>query len=255
MIVRETTDHFICIEQDYHAHLAEQIISQWKQTFLKEDPFAETVLYAIQQHDLGWHYFDKQPLWNDETNKPYTFIDLPLLIKTVLYTYGVDLVERRSPYAAALCSAHYTKFLQKYDIEEVQQYITQEQRRRERILQAFPEIDTETFEKHLGLLQFADNLSLFICLHEEGNNETRHRYFERGVRIPPAIDQGDVQFVTADWLDDTTIQLQHLPTVAPFSITMKETFLPKNAIEKEGFAKLYEKTAATKRTIHFTTTD
>src|SRR5699024_7108306 len=189
MIVRETDQHFICIEQNHHAHVAKQIISQWKSYFLAEDPLAEDVLYAVEQHDVGWHFFDKQPIWNDNKNHPYTFIDLPVLLKTVLYTNGVDIVERRNPYAAALCSAHYTKFLQKYEIKEVQQYIEKEELRRKNILQAYPEVDEATFAKHLALVQLADNISLYICLHEAGENLLKHRYFKNGIYIPDVLDK------------------------------------------------------------------
>src|SRR5699024_6581888 len=239
MIVREDDQHVICIEQDHHAHIAAQMIEKWKSHFLNKDSFAESVLYAIEQHDVGWHYFDKEPLWNDETKQPYTFIDLPLLIKTVLYTYGVTIVEKRNPYAAALCSAHYTKFLQKYEIDEVQQYISNEQLRRKSILEAYPEIDEAIFSKHLALLQFADNLSLFVCLHEPGNNDNRHRYFQNGIRIPEAIDRDKVQFINGKWKDVQNFILNNLPEIEPFTITLGEKFVPKQLIETEGFVSSY----------------
>lgn len=252
MIIRETDQHFICIEQDKHAHIAKHMIAQWKDYLLKNDPFSDDVLYAVEQHDVGWHYFDQQPFWNDETNAPHTFIDLPLLTKTVLYTYGVDLVEKRNPYAAALCSAHYTKFLQKYEKDEVKQYVANEQLRRKLILQNYPEIDEETFEKHLALLQLADNMSLYICLHEPGNNEDKHRYFARGIFIPSAIDSKDIQFIEASWQDEDTLTLRNVEKVAPFSIELAEKIVPKQKIKSEGFSTSYEQTPITKRTINFT---
>lgn len=249
MIIRETDNHFICIEQHHHAKIAKQLIAQWQDDFLKNDPFTKDVLYAVEQHDLGWHYFDHEPFWNDKTKAPHTFIDLPLLTKTVLYTYGVDLVEQRNPYAAALCSAHYTKFLQKYENKDVQQYVTKEQIRRQAILQNYPEVDEATFEKHLAFLQLADNMSLYICLHEPGNNENKHRYFERGIFIPPAIDINDVQFVKANWENAETIVFEQIKKVPSFSIELEEKIVPKRFIEEEGFAINYAQTPITRRSL------
>src|SRR5699024_1425614 len=249
MIVREDDQHVICIEQDHHAHIAAQMIEKWKSHFLNKDSFAESVLYAIEQHDVGWHYFDKEPLWNDETKQPYTFIDLPLLIKTVLYTYGVTIVEKRNPYAAALCSAHYTKFLEKYEMKEVQQYITKESLRREKIIQAYPEVCKDTFAKHLALLQLADNMSLYICLHEAGENLLKHRYFKNGIYIPEIIDKNDDKFISAHWTDDHTLQLGNIEHVESFSICLEERFVPKKRIKQEGFLTSYEKTSPTTKNI------
>lgn len=251
MIIRETEEDFICIEQNHHAHIAKRIIAHWQTYFLADDLLADSVLYAVKQHDVGWHYFDKQPLWNDQTNKPYTFIDLPLLIKTVLYTKGVDIVERKNPYAAALCSAHYTKFLQKYEIREVQQYVEKEYLRRKRILQAFPEVDEATFERHLAFIQLADNLSLYICLHDPGNNDDKHRYFQSGIRIPEPIDEGKVEYLTAHWNNEQTIQLKNIENVPPFSIDLQEKTIPKNIIKEDGFLNSYEQVTSTLRRINF----
>lgn len=254
MIIRKTNTHIICIEQDHHAHIAKQVLSQWKQFFLKDDPLASSVLYAIKQHDLGWRPFDKQPLWNDDTEMPYTFIDLPIPIKTVLYTYGVDLVEKRNPYAAALCSAHYTKFLQKYKIKEVQQYVNDEQLRRSTILQSYPEVDDKTFAKHLSLLQLADNMSLFLCLHEPGDNTNKHRYFQKGIYIPPTIDYQNLQFIKTIWQNNNTIELTNIEQIDDFSISLGERKIKKSNLGNNSFISIYKQTDPEYRTIHIRST-
>ncbi|HLS23774.1 MAG TPA: DUF3891 family protein [Pseudogracilibacillus sp.] len=242
MIVREDKKHFICIEQDHHAHVAKKLITPWLEHYLRNDSLKQSVLYAIEQHDVGWNLFDKQPLWNDKTKKPYTFIDLPLLIKTVLYTNGVNIVEQRNPYAAALCSSHYTKFLGKYELEEVQQYVKNEVLRRKAILHSFPEIDDEKFQYHLGFLQLADNMSLFICLHEAGNNDNRHRYFQKGIHIPEPVDLEKKNFIEATWKNEETLLFKNIKQVETFSITLKEKFVPKEKIEKVGLQEAHKET-------------
>lgn len=253
MIIREREDEFVCIEQNHHAHIAKQLIIHWQQTYLQSDSLTESVLYAIEQHDVGWNYFDKQPLWNDALQRPYTFIDLPLLIKTVVYTTGVNIVAARNPYAAALCSMHYTNFLHKYDLTEVKRYVLNEQLRRQQILQAYPEVDDVTFEKHLAILQLADNLSLFICLHEPGNNNYKHRYFQNGIRIPQPIDFNNKKFITASWSNKETVFLNNMSQVEPFSITIKEKLVSKKAIAENGWLQSYEKSPFTDKKINVIT--
>lgn len=251
MIIRKQPQQFVCIEQHHHAFLSKQIISHWKEHFLGNDPFANSVLYAIKYHDVGWDYFDRQPFWNDKENQPYSFINLPLLIKTVLYTNGVNFVEERNPYAAALCSAHYAYFLKKYELPEVQNYINKENLRQQKILQSFPEIDKATFKKHLSLLQLADNISLFICLHEPGKNNERHRYFEKGIPVGKPLENPTSDIIETEWLDAQTISLKQLPKVEPFSITIKEKIIPFKTIEEKGWLKSYEEAPYKKREIYF----
>lgn len=94
--------------------------------------------------------------------------DFPVIPKTVLYTQGIDEVEAVDPYAAALCSAHYMKFISKSPTEEAQHYLTQEEKRIDSIMSRFPSIDSKIFDHHVRLLQFADHISLYICLNDPG---------------------------------------------------------------------------------------
>src|SRR5690625_6536973 len=83
MIIREQKQTITMIEQNHHAHLSAEIIKNWQDIFFKNDPYFESVLYAIKYHDYGWYHFDKQPFLNDDTQLPYSFIDFPVLPKTV----------------------------------------------------------------------------------------------------------------------------------------------------------------------------
>ena len=65
MIIRDHDQTIIMIEQNHHAHISAEIISNWQDIFFEEDPYFESVLYAIKQHDYGWHAFDSQPFLND----------------------------------------------------------------------------------------------------------------------------------------------------------------------------------------------
>src|SRR5690625_5094747 len=116
-------------------------------------------------------------------------MDFPILPKLVLYEKGVDEVEEKDPYAAALCSAHYSSFLSSHPSHKVKYYLMKEEERRNKILSSLPNISSDTFNKHLAILQFSDNISLYICLNEPGVNKAEeHRFFRSGIPIDRTID-------------------------------------------------------------------
>ncbi len=243
MIIRKTNNTFVMTEQHYHAQISAEIVNHWVDHFLKGDPQIDSILYAIKNHDIGWDLFDKQPFWNELTNAPYSFIDFPILPKIALYTYGVDLVEKNDPYAAALCSAHYVKFMQNHSNPEVNNYLIKEKKRQQRILMDLPAITPDIFDMHLAILQFADNISLYLCLNEPGliKSET-HYFFQEGIPISPKINKITTPYIEAEWLDQHTLRLKGLPSVPSFSVSLKQKNLTTQQIEKDGLIKSYQTT-------------
>ena len=251
MIIRDHDQTIIMIEQNHHAHISAEIISNWQDILFKEDPYFESVLYAIKQHDYGWHAFDSQPFLNDKTNLPYSFIDFPVIPKTVLYTQGVDIVEQVDSYAAALCSAHYMRFLENNPTHEAKEYLKHEKKRTEKILTNLT-IDKVTFSKHLAMLQFADNISLYVCLNEPGVSKSDvHYFFKEGIPISLKSEQIKTNKIQADWLDNKTISLKGLPYVPDFSILISYKELNKQAIKRDGLIKSYQATPYNQININF----
>lgn len=252
MIIREQKESFIMIEQHHHAHISKEIIAHWKDHFLKNDKMINSVLYAIQMHDYGWNFFDKQPFWNDKINKPYSFIDFPIVPKTVLYTEGVNKVEEKDPYAAALCSAHYINFMKNDETDEVIFYLNHERNRIKRILKHYPQITSEIFDDHLSLLKFADNISLFICLNEPGTSKDNHHYFFKN-GIPISIKMIKTNLIDAKWISKDTVALIGLPQVPSFSVLLKQKRLTKQEIFKKGLVDLYQTTSDEHLILNFIT--
>lgn len=139
------------------------------------------MLLAIQEHDRGWIELDTSPVWNDKTEKPYSFIDYPTVLKISFYKKGLDEVEKMSKYAGLLCSLHYSSFLQDASEPAVREFWDEEKQRQDQISKELGlvgnEDKKETLMYHLDLLKFCDYLSLFICLNEPGNNERKHSFF------------------------------------------------------------------------------
>ena len=107
MIVRERPDSFLLFGQHEHAMIAGEFARRWVEGPL---PFESTV-YAVANHDIAWRGLDREVLWNEERDRPYSFVDYPLQLKLPAQKKGIDLVEDHDPYAGCLCSMHYARFL------------------------------------------------------------------------------------------------------------------------------------------------
>lgn len=234
MIIRETRDHFIMIEQHNHAKLSEKIMTYWKNNI--EGNLSSSVLTAIKLHDYGWKYFDKQPIWNDQTNSPYDFISYPLAPKTVVYTHGINEVERLDKYAALLCSVHYTSFLKNESSIYAKQFVNQEKARQKQIIQRLNDFDKDIFDYHYELLKFADSLSLFLCIHEPGVKQNQfHPFFKQGISVP-TIDKTLIPI----WQDKETILLDPFPFTSEMKIQIEQKVIAKHEINQKGIIKSYE---------------
>lgn len=232
VIVREEETAFVMIQQHHHAAISAEVMEQYREVFFAKDALAATVIYAIRQHDRGWRLFDEEPYWNDEKQAPYAFTDFPGKPKIVLYRQGINEVEKQSPYAALLCSAHYMNFVKRQSGIEAERFLAQERKRGEQIRASLSFYDPEQFAKHLGLLQLADHLSLYICLNRAGvTKEFEHPFFKDGISIATSIPEVAVEKIGMCWKDDKTVQMKGLPPVPDFTVTLKQKRLEKQAIQ------------------------
>src|SRR5699024_12406176 len=100
---------------------------------------------------------------------------------------------------------------------EVQTYIEHEKKLKKLILTDLT-IDQATFDDHVALLQFAYNISLYVCLNEPGVSQSNvHFFFKDG--IPIALNSALITLskIQAEWLDNQTLKLTGLPFVPSFS--------------------------------------
>src|ERR671916_715180 len=131
MIVRERPDSFVLIKQHEHALIAGEFAVRWKE---RPRPFESTV-YAVDNHDLAWRELDREVLWNEEKDRPYSFVDYPLDLKLPAQRRGIDLVADEDPYAGCLCSMHYARFLLDSQRPEEVQFREAEMERQDRLEQ------------------------------------------------------------------------------------------------------------------------
>ncbi|RYG74195.1 DUF3891 family protein [Lentibacillus lipolyticus] len=241
MIVRERPNSFVMIEQDNHAHVSGEIMTQWKDSLFPGLHLRQSVEHAIYRHDYGWKPFDRQPFWNDQKQAPYTFIDFPAVPKTVLYKHGIDEVENEDTYAAMLCSEHYKQFMKNDTGESAQTFVQQEEQRQQRIVKMLGGCNEKLFNNHFSLLQLGDSLSLYACLNEPGvDKEDEHPFFKEGIPIPNKLDGWNHDKLAVSWKDDRTIVLDPFPFEKTVSFHLQQKTITKQAIAEHGLMDSYE---------------
>lgn len=253
MILFEREESYVMVTQDDHAQVSKQIAEHCKDEFYYDSKHFEEVILAIQEHDRGWIDPDKSPLWNDKSEEPFSFIDYPTDLKISFYEKGLNEVEEMSKYACLLCSLHYSSFVQDADEPAVQEFWDLEKQRQERL---YNELEiTENEEKkeivmyHLDLLKFSDFLSLFICLHEPGNNKIRHPFFKNG--FPQLFLFVTDEPIIASWENEEIVSLSFSPLKSELVIKLPYKEVMKAQIEKEGLLQAFRDTPVTNRKITF----
>ncbi|WP_230856137.1 MULTISPECIES: DUF3891 family protein [Bacillaceae] len=248
--MRDHSDRYILIEQDNHAHISGKLAANWQEALFQGDRVRKAVEFAIYHHDLGWRLLDKQPFWNDKSNRPYTFLDFPELPKTVFYKHGIDEVEQNDTYAGLLCSRHYTRFLENSTLEEARLFVQHEKRRQQRIKQSLPAFDQASFDFHYGLLQFCDNVSLYICLNEPGAaKEQEHPFFKDGIPIPDSFAFLKQKKAEVAWMNDQTIMMDVFPFNGSVDVMLKQKTVTKESILEKGVIESYQNAPLQQTTI------
>jgi hypothetical protein len=203
MIVRERPDSFLLFEQHEHALIAGEFALRWRE----RPRLFESTLYAIANHDLAWRELDREVLWNEEEDRPYSFVDHPLELKLPAQRRGIDLVADHDPYAGCLCSMHYSRFLLDSVRPEEVEFREGEMERQGRLEERIPGIDLEQLERDFRLLRLCDGLSLSLCLNEPGGEDSPPPWFEfEGKRFRLV------------WEDGQTLRLDPNPFSVAFGI-------------------------------------
>jgi hypothetical protein len=195
----------VLVEQHEHGLVSGEFARHWAEEIRSR----EAALYAIANHDVAWRELDATVSWNDETGRPYSFVDYPAEAKLRAYANGLDLIQSRSPYAAYLCSMHYGSFVRGAQHEPEVSFGESEAERRRGIEAALSDEEIEGLEYNFRLLQLCDDLSLFVCLNEPGRDDDpwyRDGFGFMGVRFGPV------------WEDERTLRLDPNPFSEAFAI-------------------------------------
>ncbi len=202
-------DSFVLFRQHDHARASGEFARHWAE---RPRPLDST-LYAIAHHDVAWRSLDETVRWNDEEDRPYSFVDYPSEPKVRAYAEGIDWLEERDPYAACLCSAHYSTLMRDFGGSDAEaRFVETETRRQERLRAGMSGEEAEDFERNLRLLKLCDGLSLFVCLNEPGGSGYPPPY-------PGGFDLDGKKFEPV-WDDEHTLRLAPSPFSEPFDLSI-----------------------------------
>jgi hypothetical protein len=217
VIVRERPDAFLLFGQHEHALVAGEFALRWMES---PDPL-ESTLYAIVNHDLGWRELDQDVLWNEEKDRPYSFVDYPLDLKLPAQRRGIEAVEDYDLYAGCLCSMHYARFLLGSEKLEEVQFREAEQERQEGLKQRMSDRERVNLERNFRFLRLCDGFSLFLCLNEPGGEDSPPPY-------PGGFEFDGTRYETV-WEDGRTLRLDPNPFSEAFGIE-----IPYRTIGRDG---------------------
>jgi len=213
VIVREKPGFYVLMEQHDHGLVSGEFARHWAETPRPLEP----TLYAVANHDVGWRVLDVSVRWNEESGKPYSFTDYPVVPKLRAYEEGLNLLEAENPYAACLCSMHYTALVG--DSEAETGFRESEAGRRRKIEATMTREELDNLEHNFRLLRLCDDLSLFVCLNEPGRND--HPWYKNGFEFEGA------RFEPV-WDDDATLRLDPNPFSEPFGLAIPYSLLARD---------------------------
>jgi hypothetical protein len=119
VLIREDDRGVLAIGQQSHAWLSGQLARAWgNEQFGQVEP-PEEVCLAADQHDVGWGTWDQEPLWNPQSGRARSFMEMPLESHLDLFTQGPRRLISQSRYVALLASMHGSRLYARRDLNQL----------------------------------------------------------------------------------------------------------------------------------------
>ena len=233
MIVKDNGKDFELIRQHDHAFVSYQIARHWQLDFFPCLERRQEVLTAIRNHDCAWIPLDAELKWDSSQKQPCNFTAYPWKEKLQAYRQGISQVEKKTRYGAILVSLHYASFLEAAEPNPViTAFIREEKQRREKLCGGLElEEDSEMVRQHFLLLQFSDDLSLFICMSKkEGDTREVIPWFRNGFRQSFSFAPNGF---TASWQEREKVKVNPFPLEGPLTVLLPSYLLKKSEASEE----------------------
>ncbi|WP_079508655.1 DUF3891 family protein [Mesobacillus jeotgali] len=250
MIIHEREKDFVMIAQHDHARVSEEAAENWQEDYFLGMDKKESVLLAVREHDRCWIEPDKEPLWNELTQQPYSFMDYPGGSKLAFYKQGIDDVVQMDPYAGLLCSLHYASFLENATSTIGKNFFNEEKQRQQELIKQLRIGYDRSLSFHLTLLKFCDNLSLYICLNEPGTPKGQEHYFYRKGSQQKFF-FADETLIDAKWLNQQTVSLSISPFKKELKVQLPYKAVKKEQIKRTGLSAAYNESPLLLREVTF----
>ncbi len=178
MLYREDSEGLIVIGQPAHAWVSGQIARAWgNEHFGAVIPYEEVCLGA-EQHDIAHADWERAPILNPRTGRPYSFLEAPKTMHIPIVSCASSLVLNQGRYAAFLVSLHFTGLYEGYDTTQgspedsraIQAFLAREYAFQERLLTSLrndpyyaPYTTPGIVARNQGLIRTWDAMSLALC--------------------------------------------------------------------------------------------
>jgi hypothetical protein len=215
----------------------------------------DEVMLAVYEHDRAWIPLDAKPLWNEQTQAPYSFRDFPPAPRLRHYEQGITELQNRSPYAGLLASLHFTGFPEMDKLEEGREFMRREENRQQRLKRqlGLTAASQPTLDFHVQLLKFLDRLSLYLCMNEPGaDKEHEHPWYKDGIPLSDCFDFTDHQLIQARWVSKSQVKVMPFPFDEAFCVTLPYKELPKDPLLATGLAECFQRASLQKTQIWIT---
>jgi Protein of unknown function (DUF3891) len=165
MLFRQEAGRLLAIAQPAHAWIAGQLLRAW------DEELPEPLLFAAEQHDIGWLDWEAAPTFNAATGRPHGFREVGPAAHAPMWRRGVEKsLASFGRHVALLVSRHggliYRRFARpapgSADAEAVEAYFSEQGALEAQWMAALGLHEAET-RRQSGLVAFVDALSLALC--------------------------------------------------------------------------------------------
>lgn len=183
MIIREALGgEAIVVGQTDHSRFVGQLAAHWgNDEVARPDPW-EPVVRAAIYHDYGWITYETNPLVDEDTGKPYRFLELPLKERQLeSYQWCIDWMAATDVYSALIISRHRTGLWKgrygairhpqgRYDLHKLDpriiELIERNEAWQEKTMASLDEHARAAFPTNYRMMQVWDILGLYFCCQE-----------------------------------------------------------------------------------------
>jgi hypothetical protein len=167
MLFREQSSGVtLAISQPAHAWISGQLLRAW------DESFAEPLLLAAEQHDIGWMDWETAPTFNPETGRPHLFREVGAAVHAPMWRQGVQrALGAWGAHVALLISRHggviYRRYADRHrlveaDARAAQGYLDGQAPIESAWAQSLG-LDRAELNRETALIALVDTLSLVLC--------------------------------------------------------------------------------------------
>jgi hypothetical protein len=159
VLIRDDDDSWLAITQPAHAYLAGQIARHW------QPALGDDVALAVEQHDVAWWEWDREPPLFAEGRRAAAFYEAPIERRLEIWRDVSRHLDAQSPYAALLLSLHATNIHTRYLAPEhqPQELLDGARADQDALLALIPGATRAQAEREADVLFAIDALSLTLC--------------------------------------------------------------------------------------------